>query len=71
MIMEIRSYTDSDYPALELLYRSSTEFPFDSETDSRPRLSAKIERDSGSILLAFKGDKLIGSVSIIEDGRIA
>lgn len=69
--MNIRSYQDADYSALISLYKMSEEFSFDEETDARERLLAKIERDPRSILLAIESDRVIGSVSIIEDGRVA
>ncbi len=67
--MRIRSYKLVDYPRVEALYQ---EFGwFDPETDSEPRLAEKIKRDPNSILVAEKGREVVGTVSIIEDGRIA
>lgn len=69
--MNIRYYQDNDYPALVELYKTSQDFLFDEETDAQERLATKISRDPESILVAIENDHIIGSVSIIEDGRIA
>jgi hypothetical protein len=69
--MEIRFYRDVDYQKLIELYKKSDEFEVDPVTDSQENLSRKITRDPESILVAFSDDEIVGSVSIIEDGRIA
>lgn len=69
--MEIRYYQDKDYDWLIEFYGKSDEFKADDVTDSRENLLRKITRDPESILLALEGDQVRGSVSIIEDGRIA
>lgn len=71
MAIEIKKYDDSNYSALVALYKSSNEFDFDEVTDSKESISKKIEKDPESVLLAYDEEKLVGSVSIIEDGRIA
>jgi hypothetical protein len=69
--MKIRKYTNSDYEALIELFQSQNEFSVDIVTDSRERILAKVNRDSAPMLVAEDGGALVGSVSIIEDGRIA
>jgi hypothetical protein len=69
--MKIRYYLPSDYSQLIKLYQTSGEFKVDEITDSEDNIKRKIERDPKSILLAEENGELLGSVSIIEDGRIA
>ncbi len=69
--MKIHYYQPQDYEQLIDLYKQSDQFKFDEVTDSRENITRKIERDSESILLARENEQLVGSVSIIEDGRIA
>lgn len=69
--MKIEFYKDADYQQLIALYETSKQFPADAVTDSKEGLFSKISRDPESVLLAKEDNKLIGSVSIIEDGRIA
>lgn len=71
MSVSLRYYTKADYDDLTMLYKTSDEFEFDVVTDSRQSLSRKIESDPESIVLAYQGEDLIGSVSLVEDGRIA
>lgn len=65
----IRFYTPEDYMSVRQLYEESGWF--DSETDAEDRLTAKIKRDKDSILVAFDGKNILGTVSLVEDGRIA
>ena len=67
--IHIRPYAKQDYPDLRQLYEESGWF--DPETDAEDRLGVKIERDSNSVLVAFSDDQAVGTVSLIEDGRIA
>jgi ribosomal protein S18 acetylase RimI-like enzyme len=71
MEIMVRSYEDADYDALVALYRQSKDFTLDKETDARARLAEKIRRDPESIIVATSNSELLGSLSIIEDGRIA
>ena len=69
----IRFYTPNDYDEIVKLYRV-TEMPgseFDLNRDSKERLNKRIDNDPDSILIAESGGKIIGSVSLIEDGRVA
>jgi ribosomal protein S18 acetylase RimI-like enzyme len=65
----IRSYTPEDYQLLKRLYKSSGWF--DSETDAEERVNEKIRRDPQSLLVAIDKEEIVGTVSLIEDGRIA
>lgn len=69
--MKIEYYKNKDYSDLVVLYRACDEFEFDEVTDSQESIRRKIDRDPESILLAYEEEELVGSVSIIEDGRIA
>lgn len=69
--MNIRSYHPSDYKQLATLYKHSDQFKFDEVTDSEVNISRKIERDPDSLLVSENEGQIVGSVSIIEDGRIA
>ena len=71
MAITVRPYEDTDYDALVALYKQSKDFAYDKETDARVRLAEKIRRDPQSILVATSSSELQGSLSIIEDGRIA
>jgi hypothetical protein len=69
----IRSYSDSDYEQLKELY-SHTEWYggiFDEARDGRKRLSKVIEKDPQAILVYEESSSITGTVSIIEDGRVA
>lgn len=71
--MIIRSYKQSDYEQLKALYLDSSLFggQFDEARDSESRLKNKIEADPDAILIAEDNGKLIGTVSLIDDGRVA
>lgn len=69
--MNIRPYQPSDYKQLTTLYKHSDQFKFDEVTDSEVNISRKIERDPESLVIAEHEGQIVGSVSIIEDGRIA
>ena len=71
--MEIRSYYPSDYSALKALYLDGSTFggQFDEARDGEARLRAKIEAEPDAILVAFAENTLLGSVSLIDDGRVA
>ncbi|MBI3486156.1 hypothetical protein HY025_04425 [Candidatus Daviesbacteria bacterium] len=68
-MIQIRQYQLKDYALLKAVYEETGWF--DKETDAEKRLANKIQRDPGSILVAVENKEIIGSVSIIEDGRIA
>lgn len=71
--MKIRPYTPNDYPSIIKLYKD-TEMPgseFDINRDSEVKLTKRIAIDPESILLAEDNGQMVGSVSLIEDGRVA
>lgn len=71
--MLVRSYQPSDYEQLKTLYLDSSTFggQFDEARDAADRLRRKIEADPGAIIVAEQDGKLLGSVSLIDDGRVA
>jgi predicted N-acetyltransferase YhbS len=71
--MLVRSYQLSDYEQLKDLYLDSSTFggQFDEARDAAGRLQKKTEADPDAILVAEQDGELVGSVSIIDDGRVA
>lgn len=71
--MKIRNYQPADYDQLKALYLDSSTFggQYDEARDGANRLQKKIEADPDAILIAEQNEKLIGTVSLIEDGRVA
>lgn len=71
--MIVRSYEPSDYEQLKALYLDSDTFggQFDEARDASDRLKKKIEADPHAILVAVEDGKVVGSVSLIDDGRVA
>lgn len=71
--MTIRQYKPADYEQLKSLYLDSSTFggQFDEAKDAADRLKRKIEADPDAILVAEYNGKLTGTVSLIDDGRIA
>ncbi len=69
----IRSYRDSDYPQLKELYEHSEWYGgvFDEARDGRKRLKAMIKRDPGAILVYDYDGTIKGTISLIDDGRVA
>lgn len=69
----IRSYMDADYEGLKELYLHSEWYGgvFDEARDGRGRLAGKIAEDPQAILVYEKDGELLGTISIIEDGRVA
>lgn len=68
--LKVRRYTTKDYESVKEIYVQTNWF--DEVTDSELGLSEKIRRDKDSILVAVnENNEIIGTVSIIEDGRIA
>ncbi|HET9850805.1 MAG TPA: hypothetical protein VFP35_04270 [Candidatus Saccharimonadales bacterium] len=70
---QIRPYKDADYENLKQLYEHSEWYggQFDKARDGRQRLADKIAQDPESIWLYEKDGRLLASVSLIEDGRVA
>lgn len=73
IIVTIRSYHDDDYEQLKALYQHTEWYGgvFDEARDSRERLKNIITNDPQAILAHETDSKINGTVSIIEDGRVA
>ena len=69
----IRSYTDTDYEQLKALYQQTELYGgvFDEARDGRERLATKIAADPEAILVYEQDGRLLGTISLIEDGRVA
>jgi hypothetical protein len=69
----IRSYQDDDYEGLKELYGHSELYGgvFDEARDGRERLLKKIADDPEAILVYEENGELTGTISLIEDGRVA
>ena len=63
--MEIRDYTDSDFPELERLLKE-TKIYYE-PLDKRYIFKKKIEHDPESIIVAYESGKIVGTVFIIYD----
>ncbi len=71
--MRVRNYKTADYEQLKALYLDSSTFggQFDEARDAPERLKKKIEANPDAILVAEIDGKLVGTVSLIDDGRVA
>ena len=71
--MIIRSYRPTDYDQIVTLYKRSELYGgvFDEERDTAERLRKRVEADPGAIIVAEEDETIIGTVSLIEDGRVA
>lgn len=71
--MDIRPYQPNDYENIVALYQNSELYggQFDANRDSVSRLQKRVEADPDAILVATIGDEIVGTVSIIEEGRVA
>jgi hypothetical protein len=69
----IRSYRDSDYEQVRELYRHTEWYGgvFSEQRDGREVLARKIKQDPQAILVYEQDSEVIGTISIIEDGRVA
>jgi ribosomal protein S18 acetylase RimI-like enzyme len=65
--LQIRHYKVSDYSSVIAIYKESD--LFEAEWDTEELITAKIERDPGSILVALINNHIVGTVYILEDGR--
>ena len=72
-LITVRSYEVSDYDGIQALYRQGHLYggQFDEDRDSATRLQAQIREAPDSILVAIEDDHLVGTVSLIEDARVA
>lgn len=71
--MNIRNYLDSDYGQLMALYDKSDLYggQRDDNRDSKAKLQAVTSHDPEAILIAEYNGRIVGTVSLIEDGRVA
>lgn len=71
--MNIRHYQPADYEQIAALYRQSDLYggQFNENRDSADRLRKRIEADPDAILVAVQDTEIVGTVSLIEDGRVA
>jgi predicted N-acetyltransferase YhbS len=69
----IRQYRDSDYEQVKELYRHSEWFggQFDKARDSREKLAKITQKDPEAIFVCEEDGEITGSISLIEDGRVA
>lgn len=65
----IRPYTPVDYPQVRTLLEEGNLYY--EPNDSQKRLDEKISRDPKSIFIAQDLDQIVGTVSLMEDGRMA
>ncbi|MDB5178793.1 MAG: acetyltransferase [Patescibacteria group bacterium] len=73
MNFTVRTYRPADYDQLAALYRRTDTYGgvFSEERDSAARLRKRVEADPDAILVAERAGRIIGTVSLIEDGRVA
>ena len=69
----VRSYQLSDYEAVTNLYKLGDLFggQFDEARDAEDKLAAIVSEDSESILVYEIDGKILGTVSLIENSRVA
>jgi predicted N-acetyltransferase YhbS len=72
-MIRIRSYDKDDYEGLLKLYKDSSLYGgvFDENRDAQEKLTRRMEADADAILIAEQDGQIVGSVSLIEDGRVA
>jgi predicted N-acetyltransferase YhbS len=71
--MDVRPYSPDDYPQVAALYRQTDLYggQFDENRDGEERLRKRTEADPDAILVAEQSGNITGTVSLIEDGRVA
>jgi hypothetical protein len=69
----IRSYRDADYDQIKELYGHKELYGgvFDKARDSREILASKIKQDPEAILVCDRDGEIVGTLSLIDDGRVA
>ena len=69
----VRNYSPEDYEAIIALYKIGGLFggQFDKARDSREKLAEVTKRDPESILVYDEDGTIRGTVSLIENGRVA
>lgn len=71
--MNVRNYKTEDYHQVKELYQDSGLFggQFDVERDAEDKLASRTEADPQSVLVYEVDNKIVGTVSLIEDERVA
>ena len=69
----IRNYKDSDYSQLKRLYEHGEWYggQFDEARDGREKITKIISEDPEAVIVYEQDGKLLGAISLIEDGRVA
>lgn len=70
--MNIRNYNpDSDYQDIEALYKEGSTFggEFDVARDTKERIDTLEQNKPDSVLVAEEDGKIVGTVTLFEDGR--
>ncbi len=70
---QVRNFKPDDYDGVIALYKDGKTFggEFDEARDSKEKIAEVIRRDPESVLVYEDGFKILGTVSLIENGRIA
>lgn len=71
--MIIRNYNSTDYPQVKRLYKQSDLYggQFDEARDTAERLEKLVAQKPDAILVAEEDEKVLGTVTLFEDGRSA
>jgi predicted N-acetyltransferase YhbS len=69
----IRNYKDEDYEQIKKLYSHSEWFggQFDEARDSQEKLAKITSLDPESVLVFENAGRIVGTISLIENGRVA
>lgn len=69
----VRNYQESDYENVVSLYKLGRVFggQFDLARDSKEKLDEVTRRDPESVLVFEEEGKILGTISLIENGRVA
>ncbi len=69
--MHVRSYKPEDYTQVKIMYQDQSTFggQFDENRDTEERLNILIVKNDKAILVAEADGKIVGTVTIFEDGR--
>ncbi len=69
----IRNYISNDYPSIKALYLQSELYggKFDNARDSAEKMASVTKRDPQAVLVCEQAGDIVGTVSLIEDSRVA
>lgn len=72
-MLAVRPYQSGDYDSLKRLYEQGDLYggQFDPARDAPEKIAAVIAADPQSILMCEKAGEIIGTISLIDNGRIA